>query len=1123
MGTTTIRERFAHPPAEFGPTPFWFINDDLDEGRLCSALEEMKAKGIAGVIIHPRTGMEVEYLSETFWDRLKFICETLKRLGMQGWIYDEYNWPSGPVGGKLLREHPEFKQVGIMPRLCPASKLQDVLEETEGDLGAAFSVTASGVTDRTEELKNGDLAAFRGGEALLFFLKDASAPLYATHCAPWTKGEKGYLDLLNPDAVDEFMRLTHFEYDNRLKEYYGSPLIGIFTDEPANYSHLPYTPAMPAEFERRNGESFWSAMPSLTGHITSIPAERRIRDRTRYFELARDLYVESFFEKISAWAKERGLIFTGHLFEEDKLSRLPAMNVSFFAPLSRMDMPGTDILSDRHGYEKTHGMMEQANFNPKALGSVAHHSGAERTLCEIWGGNGWATPPERLKAVLNWAQACGVNFVNPHAAFMSLKGLRKRDFPSSHFPPQPWWRFYDKFSEYIARLSYINTRGRHAAEILFAYPVKSLWANFDLRQENSPFADLIENASETLLRHQLDFDYLFDEVLDSGSVSIEGSKLRVAEELYSALLLPLADVMPGALLDLAERFAEADGRIIAFGPELPRRDEYGTDISARVQALLGKRDSGEAVYCKLGHEIGPGGMEWLAEAARDRVSADLVIEGAIARDMIYLHRKAEGADYYFVANLSEKEGRVELTFCDGGRSGGRPQVWDPEDGSTLDVLAYEQDSNGIRLNFWFHPNQAQFFVFTDEPPVEHVDTTNLTLTSVTDKHASGYTSALEVRLSHGGERYTRSVDRALPPISLPDRWELDYPVRNILLLDEWEIELLSPVEPSGWSPSNEPRFGARARILIEATRGGLYLRRMLKKLLGGVKHGSTKYERIDDLTGEEAKWSRILGLDVSRFEEYELAEVLLNVAEYAGMSIGKDFPPPGCEFAMSAVFHLDHIPDDLALVYEDLGKNPGDGPRSIKINGVEITQRGEPTYVWDSSNLALPITQFVRPGENRLRLEWEQPSFSSLFPSVHGIEPVCLTGCFWVKKGRVVKQKYGASALPWAKIGLPNYIGTLTYKSSFELPQGYTAQQLFLKFENIGTAAEVKINGKRAGVMLWRPYSLDISGLAVEGENSIEVTVANTAANLLGKPVDSGIIGRTYIAPYWRHKIRLRK
>ncbi|NQU07205.1 MAG: hypothetical protein HQ583_01495, partial [Candidatus Abyssubacteria bacterium] len=797
MEIDTIREQFARPPTEFGPTPFWFLNDELDEESLCHALEEMKSKGIAGVIMHPRTGMEVEYLSDTFWDRLRFICETLKRLRMQGWIYDEYNWPSGPVGGTLLSEHPEFRQAGLDYRIGPASRSEEVLQTLPGEFFAGFEVSRGGVDERTDEIRRNDSRAFRDGEALIFFLKEVRAPMYATRCAPWTRAETGYLDVLNPAAVDEFMRLTHSEYDRHLKEYYGSPIAGIFTDEPQNYCALPFTAALPEKFRERFGRDFREALPCLAGRFDAIPVEDHIRNRTNYFELARDLYVESFFRKISAWASERGLVFTGHLGEEDDLSRFPGTNVSFFAPLSQMHMPGTDVLCDKHGYDKEHGAMKHPNFNPKALSSTAHHSGAERALCEIWGGNGWATAPEKLKAVLNWAQACGVNFVNPHAAFMSLRGLRKRDFPSSHFPPQPWWRFYDKFSEYIARLSFLNSRGGHVADILFAFPMKSLWAGFDLRSKRDRFADFLESASETLLRNQLDFDYLFDEVLGSGNVSIEEARIRIGEEKYSLLLLPLGRVLPRGLLELAERFSSAGGPVVALGYELPAHDEYGEEISQRVQALCGGKESGRVAYRKLSGDLNSD-LNWLARTIRERVEPDLTADGAPARNLIYLHRKTESADFYFVANLSEDEGRAELAF----RRKGRPQTWDPEDGSIKNVLAYETAPEYTRISAWFHPNQALFLVFTDEPPVDRVDSTNLNLTSVTTDYAAGYTSALEVRLNKDGKRYTRNVEQALPPIFLPERWELEYPVRNMLLLDRWEIEILSPVEPPAWSPKD---------------------------------------------------------------------------------------------------------------------------------------------------------------------------------------------------------------------------------------------------------------------------------------------------------------------------------
>ena len=43
--------------------------------------------------------------------------------------------------------------------------------------------------------------------------------------------------------------------------------------------------------------------------------------------------------------------------------------------------------------------------------------------------------------------------------------------------------------------------------------------------------------------------------------------------------------------------------------------------------------------------------------------------------------------------------------------------------------------------------------------------------------------------------------------------------------------------------------------------------------------------------------------------------------------------------------------------------------------------------------------------------------------------------------------------------------------------------------------AEVSINGKKVGVRVAPPWQLDVSGLLVVGENTIEVTVYNTLSN----------------------------
>jgi hypothetical protein len=49
-----------------------------------------------------------------------------------------------------------------------------------------------------------------------------------------------------------------------------------------------------------------------------------------------------------------------------------------------------------------------------------------------------------------------------------------------------------------------------------------------------------------------------------------------------------------------------------------------------------------------------------------------------------------------------------------------------------------------------------------------------------------------------------------------------------------------------------------------------------------------------------------------------------------------------------------------------------------------------------------------------------------------------------------------------------------------------------------GSVAEVWVNGKKAGVMAWDPYILDISTMIQKGDNLIDVRITGSLKNTLG-------------------------
>lgn len=86
----------------------WSLNAALEEGRLLRQLDGMRQDGFDGVIFHPRFYPDrPPYLGAEYLRILSRVILEARDRGLLFWIYDENGWPSGTVGGKMLRQHPD--------------------------------------------------------------------------------------------------------------------------------------------------------------------------------------------------------------------------------------------------------------------------------------------------------------------------------------------------------------------------------------------------------------------------------------------------------------------------------------------------------------------------------------------------------------------------------------------------------------------------------------------------------------------------------------------------------------------------------------------------------------------------------------------------------------------------------------------------------------------------------------------------------------------------------------------------------------------------------------------------------------------------------------------------------
>ncbi|MGQ9590332.1 MAG: glycosylhydrolase-like jelly roll fold domain-containing protein, partial [Planctomycetota bacterium] len=97
----------------------------------------------------------------------------------------------------------------------------------------------------------------------------------------------------------------------------------------------------------------------------------------------------------------------------------------------------------------------------------------------------------------------------------------------------------------------------------------------------------------------------------------------------------------------------------------------------------------------------------------------------------------------------------------------------------------------------------------------------------------------------------------------------------------------------------------------------------------------------------------------------------------------------------------------------------------------------------------------------------------------------------------------------WTAAGLDWYSGRALYATSFDLAPAHLAPgtRLFVDLGRVGYCAEVWLNRKLAGVRVWPPYRVEVTAFAREGENRLEVVVANLLANRMRWDIFHDVVG----------------
>ena len=472
-------------PAGSLPSPayFWLLNEPMTPEKLKRHLRLMAEQGMRAVCPHPwpkcfrsRTMpscMEPDYLTPEYFAMLKVIADECRKLGMYCYLYDEGGWPSGYAAGKVRLSDPE----NFAPYFI----------------------------DKNLQVKRIPLPP---------------------------EGEVPVSDLLNRQAVEKFIELTHVPAVAAVRKNAGNVLFASFTDEP-HFTRTLYGESIPwcKDFEKIFlKRKKYDILPYLK-ELFDPPAEEEFpevrRARIDYHDVFSQLFVENYFIPLRKFCRKNKMLSGGHIDSDHDLHRaVIAGSGHLMRSLRALDLPGIDVIARQ--------IMPGEFIFPfaKFASSVAKQSGRKSALAEIFAVYGSGITPMQMKYVIDTVMADGINTLVLSGYASSHKGMLSHLRP--HLDPvDPLWKYGHIRNRYIENLGRWLSRGKSCTPVAVYCDQRSFWAGGKFERQA---VSELNRLSRAVFNAGSDFDFADDDMLVKAQM-VNG-KIKIGKMYYDHLLLP---------------------------------------------------------------------------------------------------------------------------------------------------------------------------------------------------------------------------------------------------------------------------------------------------------------------------------------------------------------------------------------------------------------------------------------------------------------------------------------------------------------------------------------------------------------------------------------------------------
>ncbi|MCX6132410.1 MAG: glycosyl hydrolase [Ignavibacteriales bacterium] len=979
-----VRQLFQNPPSEFRSAPLWVWNDQISRGEIDEQLTNFKARGIGGVFIHPRPGLITEYLSDEWFALCRHAVDKGKKLGMKIWIYDENSYPSGFAGGHVPAQMPDAVRKGLsmnhVTRLPSTWTAEPYLVLQKS--GSAF-------IDISKDLKS---KIFGAGDYYIFTVV-SQAP------NPWYGGFT-YVDVMRREVTEKFIDVTMNAYKRSLGKEFGKTVPGVFQDEaeisPAGVPGMPsvnYTPALFEAFESKWKYDLRLNLPSL---YEDVGDWRRVRHN--FYSTILNLFINGWAKPYFDYCTKNNLAFTGHYWEHEWPR--PVVNPDNLAFAAYSHMPGIDILMNEFRMD-THAQFGNARA-VREIRSSANQTGMLRTMSETFGAGGWDMTFFDQKRIADWEYVLGVNFINQHLSYMTIKGARKTDHPLSFSYHEPWWSNYNVLADYYGRLSVATSLGAQQNSILVIEPTTTAWMHYAAKGGRGRFEDIekgFQGFVNSLEAAQIEYDLGSEQTIRE-LANVVKDRFILGKRAYNLVILPpTLENLDHTTFKLLDEFLNSGGKVLCYGNPPAFLDGVQSDLIAKSARSHPENwttvlDAGD---CSSIERLSPLGISFNVTAPTDP-----------SQQLLFHHRRTfKDFELVLLVNTSDKTpvaGSITLQ----GRS---CEEWDAFGGATK-PYPFQVEKGTVKVEFSIPRAGSLLLCFrpTDAKSPGRATTERTTILAL---------SGSEIRRL----------------------------AKNVLTLDYCDLTLNGKTGKDLYFYDAQTKvFQAHGLSVNPWDHAVQYKKNIVEKNTFGKQTGFEASFSFSVQSG-----TRLEGLNAV-IERPELYQVSIN---------GVRIEPVKNKWWLDKAF----------------------GVFNIEMNVIE--------------------------GENQIVLK------SSPFTIHTELQPVFILGDFALEvreKGFAIAPAVQMKLGSWVQQGMPFYAEKVGYSRKIRVSDNDLSGSKIMIRLGIwtGVVAEVEVNGKKAGVIAFDPFELDVTKHLKPGINDVSVIVCGSLKNTLGPHHNDPQLGRAW-------------